>query len=370
MLRCGLLGGKLGHSYSPAIHHELGDYAYRLYEKTPEELPAFLTGGSFDGLNVTIPYKKAVMPYCAALSETAQRVGCVNTLVRRADGTLYGDNTDVFGFARMLHTTGVRPEGKKALVFGSGGASATVCDVLGRAGAQVVCISRSGADNYENLSRHRDAQILVNTTPLGMYPNNGAAPADLRAFPHCACVLDVIYNPARTALLLQAEALGIPHAGGLEMLVAQAVRSSEQFTGCTIPDARIAEITRTLSRAMQNIVLIGMPGCGKSTIGRLLAARLGWELLDADAAGCVIATGGGCVTRAENYPLLHQNSVIVWLRRDAARLPTGGRPLSQGADLSAMYAARAPLYERFSDCAADNNGAPEQTVENILEVLA
>lgn len=406
MLRCGLLGGKLGHSYSPAIHHELGDYAYRLYEKTPEELPAFLTGGSFDGLNVTIPYKKAVMPYCAALSETAQRVGCVNTLIRRADGTLYGDNTDVFGFERMLHATGVCPEGKKALVFGSGGASATACDVLGRAGAQVVCISRSGADNYENLSRHRDAQILVNTTPLGMYPNNGAAPADLRAFPHCACVLDVIYNPARTALLLQAEALGIPHAGGLEMLVAQAVRSSEQFTGCTIPDARIAEITRTLSRAMQNIVLIGMPGCGKSTIGRLLATRLGRELLDADAAveaaagcaipeifraggeaafraqetaalrslgarsGCVIATGGGCVTRAENYPLLHQNSVIVWLRRDAARLPTGGRPLSQSADLPAMYAARAPLYARFSDCAADNIGAPEQTVENILEVLA
>lgn len=406
MLRCGLLGGKLGHSYSPAIHHELGDYAYRLYEKTPEELPAFLTGGSFDGLNVTIPYKKAVMPYCAALSGTAQRVGCVNTLVRRADGTLYGDNTDVFGFERMLRATAVCPEGKKALVFGSGGASATACDVLGRAGAQVVCISRSGADNYENLSRHRDAQILVNTTPLGMYPNNGAAPADLRAFPHCACVLDVIYNPARTALLLQAEALGIPHAGGLEMLVAQAVRSSEQFTGCTIPDARIAEITRTLSRAMQNIVLIGMPGCGKSTIGRLLAARLGRELLDADAAveaaagctipeifraggeaafraqetaalrslgarsGCVIATGGGCVTRAENYPLLHQNSVIVWLRRDAAHLSTRGRPLSQGADLPAMYAARAPLYARFSDCVADNNGTPEQTVENILEVLA
>ena len=394
MLRCGLLGGKLGHSYSPAIHHELGDYAYRLYEKTPEELPAFLTGGSFDGLNVTIPYKKAVMPYCAALSETARRVGCVNTLVRRADGTLYGDNTDVFGFERMLHATGVCPEGKKALVFGSGGASATACDVLGRAGAQVVCISRSGADNYENLSRHRNAQILVNTTPLGMYPNNGAAPADLRAFPHCACVLDVIYNPARTALLLQAEALGIPHAGGLEMLVAQAVRSSEQFTGCTIPDARIAEITRTLSRAMQNIVLIGMPGCGKSTIGRLLAAveaAAGCTIpeifrADGEAAfraqetaalrslgarsGCVIATGGGCVTRAENYPLLHQNSVIVWLRRDAAHLSTRGRPLSQGADLPAMYAARAPLYARFSDCVADNNGAPEQTVENILEGLA
>ena len=405
-LRCGLLGRTLGHSYSPAIHKELAGYSYRLFEIEPEQLGSFLTSGAFDGLNVTIPYKKDVIPYCAGLSETAQAIGAVNTIVRKPDGTLWGDNTDAYGFSMLVQACGVDVTGKKALVFGSGGASATACDVLGRAGAQVVCISRSGADNYENLSRHRDAQILVNTTPLGMYPNNGAAPADLRAFPHCACVLDVIYNPARTALLLQAEALGIPHAGGLEMLVAQAVRSSEQFTGCTIPDARIAEITQTLSRAMQNIVLIGMPGSGKSTIGRLLAARLGRELLDADAAveaaagctipeifraggeaafraqetaalrslgarsGCVIATGGGCVTRADNYPLLHQNSVIVWLRRDAARLPTGGRPLSQSADLPAMYAARAPLYERFSDCVADNNGTPEQTVENILEVLA
>lgn len=406
MLRCGLLGGRLGHSYSPAIHHELGDYEYRLYEKTPEELPAFLTGDSFDGLNVTIPYKKTVMPYCAELSETARRVGCVNTIVRRADGTLYGDNTDVFGFAQMLASTGVSVKGKKALVFGSGGASGTACDVLRRAGAQVVRISRSGEDNYENLSRHADARILVNTTPLGMYPNNGTSPVELKDFPHCECVLDVVYNPARTALLLQAEALGIPHAGGLEMLVAQAVRSSEQFTGRSIPDVRIAEITRNMAHSMQNIVLIGMPGCGKSTIGALLAARLGRELLDADAAveaaaghtipeifreggeavfraqetqalralgarsACVIATGGGCVTRAENYPLLHQNSVIVWLQRDTARLPANGRPLSQGADLSAMYAARAPLYARFSDHTVDNNGAPEQTVEKILEVLA
>lgn len=406
MLRCGLLGGRLGHSYSPAIHHELGDYEYRLYEKAPEELPAFLTGDSFDGLNVTIPYKKTVMPYCAELSETARRVGCVNTIVRRADGTLYGDNTDVFGFARMLASTGVSTEGKKALVFGSGGASGTACDVLRRAGAQVVRISRSGEDNYENLSRHADARILVNTTPLGMYPNNGTSPVELADFPHCECVLDVVYNPARTALLLQAEALGIPHAGGLEMLVAQAVRSSEQFTGRSIPGVRIAEITQKMAHSMQNIVLIGMPGCGKSTIGALLAARLGRELLDADAAveaaaghtipeifreggeaafraqetqalralgarsACVIATGGGCVTREENYPLLHQNSVIVWLQRDPARLPANGRPLSQGADLSAMYAARAPLYARFSDHTVDNNGAPEHTVEKILEVLA
>lgn len=406
MLRCGLLGEKLGHSYSPAIHAELGAYEYRLYEKTPEALAEFLRSGCFDGLNVTIPYKKAVLPFCAELSETAHRVGCVNTLVRRADGTLYGDNTDVFGFSRMLASTGVDARGKKALVFGSGGASGTAQDVLTRAGAQVVCISRSGSDNYDNLDRHADAAILVNTTPLGMYPGNGSAPVDLTRFPHCVCVLDVVYNPARTALLLQAEALGIAHAGGLEMLVAQAVRSSELFTGAAIADETIARLTRKLALSMQNIVLIGMPGCGKSTIGQALAAQLGRTFFDADAAveaaagrsipeifrlegeegfrraetaaldalakrsGCVISTGGGCVTRAENYPLLHQNSHIVWLRRDLSRLPRNGRPLSMQADLTQMYAAREPLYRRFADCTVDNDGRPEETVAQILEVLS
>lgn len=406
MLRCGLLGGRLGHSYSPAIHAMLGDYEYRLCEKTPEEVGRFLTGGDFDGLNVTIPYKKTVMPFCAELSETARRVGCVNTIVRRPDGTLFGDNTDVFGFSQMVFHSGVPVQGRKALVFGSGGASGTACDVLRRMGAEVVQISRSGKDNYENLERHADAQILVNTTPLGMYPNNGTAPVTLERFPDCALVLDVVYNPARTALLLEAERRGVPHAGGLEMLVAQAARSSELFTGRAVPDGRIAEITKKTALSMQNIVLIGMPGCGKSMVGRLLAERLGRELLDADAAvedaagctipeifaqggeaafrrletqalealgkrsGCVIATGGGCVTRAENYPLLHQNSVIVWLQRDTARLPSKGRPLSQNADLAAMYAVRAPLYARFSDYSADNNGSPEETVRHIMEVLS
>ena len=240
MLHCGLLGRKLGHSYSPAIHAAFGDYEYRLYEKEPEELDAFLTGGSFDGLNVTIPYKKDVIPYCAELSETARRIGSVNTIVRRADGTLFGDNTDAFGFACEISAAGIDPAGKKALVFGSGGASAAVCDVLRQMGANVTVISRSGSDNYENLDRHADAQLLVNTTPLGMFPNNGASPVDLSRFPACQGVLDVVYNPARTALLLQAEALGIPHAGGLVMLVAQAARSSERFTGAAISTARLS----------------------------------------------------------------------------------------------------------------------------------
>ena len=273
MMRCGLLGEKLGHSYSPAIHAELADYAYKLYEVAPDALAAFLAGGDFDALNVTIPYKKAVIPYCAALSPIAQKLGSVNVLVRRPDGTLYGDNADAFGFEYLVRHSGVDIAGKKALVLGNGGASATVQAVLAQLGARVTVISRSGEDNYTNLGRHADAQVIVNTTPVGMYPNTGKAAVDLRQFPQCALVLDVVYNPARTALLLQAEALGIPCAGGLYMLVAQAKRSCEVFTGTTIDDGEILRIYRRLRQEMENIVLIGMPGSGKSTIAALLAER-------------------------------------------------------------------------------------------------
>ena len=239
MLHCGLLGETLGHSYSPMIHHALADYDYRLFEVPKPELDAFLKTGAWDGLNVTIPYKKAVVPYCDALSEAAARLQSVNTLVRRADGTLYGDNTDLFGFLYMVRRSGIDPAGTKALVLGSGGASVTVKVALEQLGASVTVISRSGPDNYDNLDRHADAQIIANTTPLGMYPRNGTAAVDLTRFPRCEGVLDIVYNPGLTALLLQAEQLGIPHAGGLSMLVAQAKRSSEQFTGIPIDDSAL-----------------------------------------------------------------------------------------------------------------------------------
>ena len=404
-MRCGLLGEKLGHSYSPAIHAELADYAYRLCEVAPDALAAFLAAGDFDALNVTIPYKKAVIPYCAELSPVAQRLGSVNVLVRRPDGTLYGDNADAFGFEYLVRHSGVDIAGKKALVLGNGGASATVQAVLAQLGAHVTVISRSGKDNYTNLGRHADAQVIVNATPVGMYPNTGRAAVDLRRFPQCALVLDVVYNPARTALLLQAEALGIPHAGGLLMLVAQAKRASELFTGSAIADTRIGEIYRTLAVQMQNIVLVGMPGCGKSSIGTLLAEKLDRPFLDADAeieqaagmpipeffrlrgenafrdlesrvladlgkrSGAVIATGGGAVLREENYAALHQNGTIVWLTRDLARLPIDGRPVSQATSLDALFAARKARYERFADHIIDNNGALDATVRAILEAL-
>ena len=405
-MKCGLLGAKLGHSYSQQIHGMLADYEYRNYEKSAEELDAFLRGGDWDGLNVTMPYKKAVIPYCTQLSERARRIGAVNTLVRLPEGGLYGENTDAYGFEKLIRRSGIEIEGRKCLVLGSGGASVMACAVLQDLGAgSVTVISRGGADNYGNLERHADAAVIVNTTPVGMYPHNGEAAVDLAAFPACEAVLDVVYNPARTALLLQAERRGIRCAGGLYMLVGQAKRSAELFAGRPIDDGEIDRIEAQLRREMLNVVLVGMPGCGKSTLAAALGEALGRPVVEADAliaqaAGCsipeifaregeegfrrresevlreqgkrsgiVLSTGGGCVTREENYGPLHQNGTIVWLRRDLAALPKEGRPISLRSDLGELFEQRRACYERFADHTVDNNGSVDETLRAILEVL-
>ena len=401
-LRCGLLGKVLGHSYSPELHSLLGPYAYRLFERTEEELPEFLRSGNWDGLNVTIPYKKTVLPYCDALSDAAKSCGSVNTLVRR-EGGIWGDNTDFAGFLALVDASGWDPEEKKVLVLGSGGAAGAVCAALKGRGAAVTVISRRGEDNYGNLEKHADARCVVNATPLGMYPENGTSPLDLRSFPACEAVFDLVYNPARTALLLQAESLGIPGFGGLGMLAAQAVKSSEDFTGVPVPPELAAAAEAHLRRTTENVILIGMPGCGKSTLAALLGKAMGREVLDADEvlarqAGCsipeifsregeagfrrretavlaelgklsgkIIATGGGCVTREENYPLLHQNGRIVFIRRDPSALPREGRPLSQGADLEEMARRRESLYRLFADEEIDNNGSPDFALRQLME---
>ncbi len=404
-MKCGLLGRKLGHSYSPQIHSRLGNYSYQLFEKEPQELEDFLRNGNFTGINVTIPYKKDVIPYLDVLTPTAQRMGAVNTIVRRYDGTLLGHNTDHFGFQSLVNRSGLDVVQKKALVLGSGGASNTAVEVLRELGAEVIVISRSGENNYENLHLHEDASLIVNATPVGMYPQVGVSPLPLSQFPRLEGVLDVVYNPARTQLLLDAQVLGIPAHNGLWMLVAQAKEAAEYFTGAPISDSVMEDIYRSLSIQMQNIVLVGMPGSGKSTIGQLLAQHLGRQFADADAeiirlagktipeifaqdgeaafrswetqalaqlgkqSGLVIATGGGCVTKERNYPLLHQNGTIFWLQRDLDKLPTQGRPLSQRNPLTQMYALRRPLYERFADHVIENNGCPQDTLAAILAKL-
>ncbi len=403
-MRCGLLGEHLTHSYSPQIHALLGDYSYELFEVAPEKLGEFLQAGEFDGLNVTIPYKRAVIPYCAELSAAAREMGSVNTLLRRPDDTLYGDNTDLDGFRWLLaRGGGIRP-GEKALVLGTGGASQTVQAVLRAAGAEVAVLSRRGESNYATLPRHADARLVVNATPVGMYPNNGERLIDLAQLPQCRRVLDLIYNPARTRLLLDAAARGIRCENGLSMLVAQAKRAAELFTGRDIPDAACTDILRRMEAQMHNLILVGMPGSGKTTVGSLLAASLGRPFYDADGeiekklgcsipaffaqrgeaafravetevlaelgkrSGCVIATGGGCVTRGENYDLLHQNGEIIWLRRSLTELPVEGRPVSQSRSLPELYREREPAYRRFADFCVENEAAPEAAVEIIKEL--
>ena len=401
-MKCGLLGRHLGHSYSPHIHKMLGDYSYALFEVEPEDLEHFLKSNDFDGLNVTIPYKKTVIPYCSTLSPQAKALGAVNTIIRDSDGHLIGHNTDYFGFSSLLKLTGISVSGKKVLILGSGGASATCASVLQEENANAIIISRSGENHYGNLHFHKDASLIVNATPVGMYPQNGKTPIDLAQFPQLEGVIDLIYNPARTQLLLDAEARGIKAVNGLWMLVAQAKESAQWFTGREISDDTIPEIYNALTKEMENVVLIGMPGCGKSTIGTQLAQRCDRKFIDTDTmiverasksipeifaeigesgfrsletevlsqvckeSNLIIATGGGCVTRPENYPILHQNGQIVWIQRDISTLPTEGRPLSQLQRLEEMYQFRMPLYKSFADVVIENNTSAEDAVNQII----
>lgn len=403
-MNCGLLGRTLGHSYSPHIHALLGDYTYSLFEKEPQQLEDFLKQGEFSGLNVTMPYKQAVITYLDELSPIAQKLGAVNTIVRR-NGRLVGHNTDFFGFSSMLAESGLEPGGKKCLVLGSGGASRTVCAVLEKLGSEVVVISRNGKDHYGNLSIHGDAAIIVNTTPVGMYPDTLISPVELSLFPRLEGVLDVIYNPARTQLLLDAQKRSLVTMNGLWMLVAQAWESTQWFTGHSIPEDQIRQIYRQLKLHMENIILIGMPGCGKTTIGQLLARQTGKTFADTDElvcrlagktipeifaedgesvfrawetqaiaqlgkrSGLVIATGGGCVTQSRNHPLLHQNGTLIWLCRELDLLPTDGRPLSQRTAPEQLYRIRKPMYEAFADQQIDNSGDPQDTVRTIMKFL-
>ena len=404
-LQTGLIGAHLSHSFSPEIHAALADYEYRLFELAKDELGEFLTKGTFDALNVTIPYKKDVIPYLARLSDAAARIGAVNTIVREQDGTLTGYNTDYDGLFDMISDLGVSLTGKKVLVLGSGGASRTAVTVASDMGASVVVISRNGEDHYGNLEKHSDARIIINTTPVGMYPENGVAPLSLVHFPRLEAVFDLIYNPARTALLQDAEARGIPCRNGLLMLVSQARRAAELFTGTKIPHTVSKKITADMARNAENIVLIGMPGCGKSTLGKLLAKALGRQFVDADTVlleqagmpipeifkkegeagfraresavlmalgrekGQVIATGGGCVTVAANYPLLHQNGKILFLDIAPQGLSCEGRPLSSARSPEVLYRERLPLYRKFADITVPITRDTEENLKRIKEAL-
>ncbi len=415
----GLLGRKLGHSWSVPIHQALGCAGYRLIELEPEELGNFLRRKDIGGLNVTIPYKRDVIKFCDMLDPAAEAIGSVNTLVRQAE-KLVGCNTDIDGFLYMLRRAGISLTGKKVVILGSGGASLTAQTAARREGArEIVVVSRSGPDNYENLpERHADAEALVNTTPVGMWPKLEGQPVDLRLLPNVTAVADLIYNPGRTNLLLQAEELirtrkpwnwemgdpaprSIRCTGGLSMLVHQAKRAEELFFNCSIPDGKTEEITTRLRREMTNIVLVGMPGSGKTTVGQALAKLSGKPFTDLDGeiirrsgkpipdifaqegeevfrtlehqvleeactkSNQIIATGGGAVLWSENRAAMRRTGRVYRLRRKLEDLPTEGRPLSQAGKLEEMERLREPLYSAAADFSVLNETSPEETASEI-----
>ena len=381
----GLLGRRLGHSWSVPIHKALGRGGYRLFELEPEQLGDFLRREDVGGLNVTIPYKRDVMRFCDAIDPAAEAIGSVNTLVRR-EGKLAGYNTDIDGFLYMLRRAGISLKGKNVVILGSGGASLTAQAAAKREGArEIAVVSRSGPDNYETLpDRHGGAEVLINTTPVGMWPHVEGQPVDLRLLPNISAVADVVYNPGRTNLLLQAE---------------------ELFFDKTIPDSETENIVTRLWQDRTNLVLVGMPGCGKTTVGRALAQLSGKPFVDLDEeivrragrpipyifqtegeeafrelearvlaevcaqSGQVVATGGGAVLRAENRAAMRRTGRVYWLRRDLNVLPKEGRPLSQKGSLEEMYQMRKPLYEAAADFRVDNNQTAAEAAQQIWSEL-
>ncbi len=398
----GLIGRKLSHSYSPQIHSFLGDYKYNIYEMEETEVGTFLAKREFDAINVTIPYKKTVMPFLDRIDDSAIKIGSVNTIVKESDGTLSGYNTDYYGFSYMLKKGNIDVKGKKVLILGDGGASATVqCVVKDLEANEIVVVSRHTDTNYDNIHLHYDSDVIINTTPVGMYPKNLASLVTLDNFTNLSGVADLIYNPKRTKLILDAEKRGINSISGLYMLSAQAKKAAEHFFGKEYDENIIDYITEKLSFDMTNIVLVGMPGCGKSTIGRLLAGHHGRKFVDMDALiiekagksipeifnengeagfrkieaevaeevgkekGLVIATGGGVIVTPENHDALRQNGTVIFINRDINVLPTEGRPLSMKKNISEMFEKRLPLYREICHYEIDGNGSIHEVEERI-----
>lgn len=407
-MRAGLVGGKLGHSFSKPIHEKLADYTYDLIPLTEEEFHEFFRKKEFDAVNVTIPYKELVMQYCDVIDEKASAIHAVNTIVNR-DGKLYATNTDFAGLKQMMQHNGVEICGKVCCILGTGGTSKTAEAVLRDMGAEKIYIAGRNKTapviSYENLEQYQEIQVFVNATSVGMYPQNEQCLVDLRRFPNAEAVVDVIYNPLKTKICQQAEELGLLSVNGLEMLVAQAKYAVEFFLDTEIADSEIHQIVAEMEKDMMNLVLIGMPGCGKSTIGKKAAKEIGKRFVDLDEEiekeaqmtipeifekhgekrfreiehavcvrfakehGQVISCGGGIVKDRRNMEMLRQNGVVFHIRRNLNALAVGGdRPLSTSRErLKQMERERMPLYQKYSDIEIENNTVFKQAVQKVKE---
>ena len=401
----GLIGKTLKHSYSKIIHSALGDYPYELYEIEEEQLESFVKS-DIDGFNVTIPYKKAVMKYLDEIDESAKRIGAVNTVIKR-NGKIYGYNTDFYGMVYMLQEAEITLSNKKVMILGTGGTGNTAKAVAEFLNArEIIIVSRSGAVNYQNYKEHKDTEIIINTTPVGMYPSVMNTPIDLECFARLDGVADVIYNPDKTVLTLSAKKKNIKAVNGLSMLVAQAKLAMELFLDEKVDDSIIERTVQKLRKERRNLVLIGMPGCGKSTIGKAVASYLGKDFIDTDeeivkregrsipeifetdgedyfrkvesevlkevcnGGGRVIATGGGIVKREENSLPMRLNGVVCWIRRPISKLATEGRPLSLNEQaLIKMYDERKDNYAKFSDAVIDNVTDIETAIKEVIKVI-
>ena len=404
-MKFGLLGRTLGHSFSPRIHNALGNTNYELFEREPSQLQEFFANPKLQGINITFPYKVNALEACDVVDPRAERIGCVNTMVRK-DGKWHGYNTDYDGFVFTLKHASIDVSGKECIILGDGASSATVHVALEDLGAKSIThLSRKTAPLYTDAPNYYEtAQIIINCTPIGMYPHNPASLIDIMQFAKLEGVVDLIYNPRRTVLLLQAEMMDIPHCDGLPFLVAQGVEAANHFQGESFGTNEIEQILRDMRREKENIILIGMPGVGKTTVGKAIGKEMGRTCIDVDQelakeigdistyiteqgeaafrekeaemiaklgteTGLVISTGGGCVTVPKNYAHLRQNGRIYQLTQPVEKLSTSGRVLSGGGieRLRELEETRTPMYESFAQCIVEHNRNAPETVAVILE---